>query len=483
MPSPLSSQSAAPPSPPAPKNGESGPENVGLRRSLGHGQMAMIAMGSALGTGLFLGSGKAIGVAGPAVILSFAIGSLIAACIAVCVGEMASRYPVPGGFGTLASHFLSPFWGYLTRWSYWWVTVAVTGSELVAVATYLTFWWPQIPIWLGILVFAAFILILNLISVKSFGTVEFVLSSIKVIAVFAFIVVGLLLVFVGLPGHAPAGVGNLTSDGGFMPGGFSSVWVSMAVVMFSFGGIELLSISAAEAKDPGRSVRTATRTIMMRLAFFYVIAIAIIVCLVPWRSAADSHGDVSNSPFVLVFQDLGISGAASLTNFIVLVAALSAANANLYAGGRMLHSLSTDRMAPRTFGTISPSQVPIKATLFSTLGILIAAIMALTGIGDVFVVMISIVLFSVLLVWALILVSYLKYWRHRDGKAPFRAPGGPITAVIGLIGVVWVFATVTVVPDMTFAAMVGVPFILVLTAAYFLVVRRKIDRTANLLHE
>nr|WP_272902426.1 amino acid permease [Brevibacterium daeguense] len=438
-----------------------------------HGQMAMIAMGSALGTGLFLGSGAAIGVAGPGVIITYAIGALIAACIAACMGEMASRYPARGGFGTMASHFLTPFWGYLVRWCYWFVTVAVTGSELVAVAKYLTFWWPQVPVWLGIVVFAALILTLNLVSVKSFGIVEFVLSSIKVIAVVVFIFIGVLLIVFGLPGQEPAGVANLVNDGGFLPNGFSAVWVALSIVMFSFGGIELISVTAAEAKDPGRSVRTAARSTMVRLALFYVAAITIIVCLVPWQTAAQGR-DVEHSPFVLVFEQIGIPAAAGVTNFIVLIAALSAANANLYAGGRLLHSLAADRMAPAPLARTSAHHVPRRAVLVSSVGIIAAAAMAATGVGNVFIIMISIVTFVVLVVWALILVTYIAYWRRRDDRAPFQVWGGPYTAAAGLVGVAAVFATVIVVPDMQLAAAVGLPFIAVLTIAYFAVIRGRI---------
>ncbi|GAB3061029.1 amino acid permease [Sediminivirga luteola] len=454
-----------------------------LERALTPGQMAMIAMGSALGTGLFLGAGAAIGVAGPGVIVTFAIGSLIAACIAACMGEMASRHPVRGGFGTLASHFLHPFWGYLARWCYWFVTVAVTGSELVAVATYLTFWWPQFPLWLGIALFAALILTLNLISVKSFGIVEFALSSIKVIAVAAFIVIGFLLIFFGLPGQSPAGVGNLVADGGFLPGGATAVWIALSIVMFSFGGIELISVAAAEARNPGPSVRTAAKTIMIRLAFFYVVAVAIIVCLVPWRTAAGGE-DVTHSPFVMVFDLIGIP-AAGVTNFIVLIAALSAANANLYAGGRLLHALSAERMAPAPLARTSRGQVPVAATLASTGGIAAAAAMAASGVGNVFLIMISIVTFVVLVVWGLILVTYIAYWRRREQAAPFTVPGGPVVAATGLVGIAAVFATVAVVPDMQLAAAVGLPFIAVLSLAYWLGVRHRIDpaETARALAE
>src|SRR5699024_1937561 len=271
-----------------------------LARSLGHGQMATIARGSALGTGLFLGSGEAIGTACPAVMLSFALGSLIAGRPALALCEMASRHPVRGGFGTLAARYLSPFWGSLSRWLYWIVTVCVTGAELVACAAYLAYWVPAIPIWAGILIFAAVIIAINLSSVGSFGVIEFFLSSITVIAVCVFILVGAVLVFVGLPSQPAAGIVELTADGGFAPMGWGAVWLALSVVMFSFGGIELLSITAAEAKDPARSIRTAARTTIVRLAFFYVAAIGIVLCLVPWQQAAGAREDVATSPFVMV---------------------------------------------------------------------------------------------------------------------------------------------------------------------------------------
>lgn len=435
----------------------------------------MIAMGSALGTGLFLGSGAAIGIAGPAAIVSFAIGSLIAACIALCMGEMASRHPVRGGFGTLAAHYLSPFWGYLSRWMYWIVTVCVTGAEIVACAAYLRYWAPGVPLWAGILLFAGIIVAINIASVGSFGVIEFALSSIKVIAILVFILVGLFLVIFGLPDAPAPGLSNLTADGGFAPNGWSAVWVSMAIVMFSFGGIELLSVTAAEAKDPARSIRTAARTTIVRLTFFYVLAIGVVVSLVPWRDAAGTGGDVETSPFVMVFDRLGVPGAAHVTNLLVLIAALSAANANLYAGSRMLQSLAADRLAPVALSRLSARRVPVRGIAMSTAGIVLAAVLAITGVAGVFGYMMSLVVFAVLLVWGLILVTYLAYARRRDGLATFRVPGGRVTAIVGLVGVVGVFSTVTVFRDMQLAALVGVPALAVACVLYATVVRRRVD--------
>ena len=453
--------------------------------------MAMIAMGSALGTGLFLGSGAAIGYAGPATILAFAVGSLIAATIALSMGEMASSHPVRGGFGTLAARYLSPFWGYLTRWLYWIVTVGVTAAELVACALYLNYWVPALPLWAGILLFAAVIVAINVSAVGSFGAVEFVLSSIKVIAVVVFIMIGAVLVLFGLPQQPAAGFSNFTSDGGFLPQGWMGVWLALSVVMFSFGGIELLSITAAEAKDPARSIRLAARTTVVRLAFFYVLCIGIVLALVPWREAAGTGADLASSPFVMVFDRVGVTGAAHLTNLIVLIAALSAANANLYAGSRMLHSLAADGLAPRLLSATSHRGVPLAGIAASSVGILVAAMLAFTGVGDVFNYMMSFVVFSVLLVWALILITYLAFRGRGERGLSFRMPGGRAAAVGGVIGVVLVFSTVLVRPEMTLSAAVGIPAVLVVAGLYALLLRGRIKveqideafREAELLRE
>ncbi|WP_010533207.1 amino acid permease [Brachybacterium squillarum] len=456
--------------------GAPGPDDHTLARSLGHGQMAMIAMGSALGTGLFLGSGEAIGIAGPAVIVSFAIGALIAATVALAMGEMASRHPVRGGFGTLAAHYLSPFWGYLSRWLYWIVTIAVTGAELVACAAYLSYWFPAVPIWAGILLFAALIIGINLASVGSFGVIEFALSSIKVVAVLVFILIGAFLVIFGLPSAPAPGLSALTADGGFAPMGWAPVWVALSVVMFSFGGIELLSITAAEAKDPATSIRTAARTTVVRLAFFYVLCIGIVLCLVPWRDAASTGEDVATSPFVMVFDRIGIPGAANITNLLVMVAALSAANANLYAGSRMLHSLASDRLAPRVFSATTRRKVPFVGIAASSVGILGAAVLAFSGVGGVFGYMMSLVVFAVLSVWVLILATYIAFRRSGIEGATFRMPGGIASAVVGLIGLVSIFGTIVVRESMQLAAMVGVPAILLAAVLYAAVARHRIDR-------
>ncbi|WP_260983856.1 amino acid permease [Rothia kristinae] len=462
----------------APTPAEPAPGQGGLTRSLSHEQMTMIALGSALGTGLFLGSGAAIAIAGPAVIVSYAIGSLIAAIIASAAGEMAVRFPVRGGFGSMAARYLGPFGGFISRWSYWATTVLVAGAELVAVATYLKFWWPELPLWVGIVVFGAIVLGLNAFSVKSFGSVEFILSGIKVLAVIAFIIIGLIIVFFGLPSHPAEGLHRLTEGGGFLPNGPASIWLAMAVVMFSFGGIELVSISAAEAKDPVRSVRSAAKATVWRLSTFYVLSLFVVMCLMSSETLTQEEG-LSSSPFVRVFSDVGIPAAAAVINFIVLVAALSAANANVYAGTRLMHSLSYEGMAPRRLRATTARGIPAGALAVSSLGILLVVVLALFT-ESVFQIMMSMITTLVLVVWGLILVSYISY-RRRDGAADqFRLLGGPAMAGVGILGLVAVFVAVFSSAAMVVPGLVAVAFFAVLVVVYFAAVRHhaQLDESA-----
>lgn len=447
-------------------------EQGGLERSLSHGQMTMIGLGLAVGTGLFLGSGGAIKIAGPAVIVSYAIGSLIAAIIGACAGEMAVRYPVRGGFGTIAAKFLGPFAGYLTRWAYVATMIPLAGAELVAVGQYMMYWYPQVPLWVWVAISALVIVGLNATTVKNFGMLEFFLSSIKVIAVIVFILFGLILVFFGLPDTPAAGVANLTNDGGFVPNGWGSVFMALAVVMFSFGGIEMISISAAEAKDPVRSVRSAAKAMMWRLAFFYVLALFIIVALIPWQNAAALQKEVESSPFVLVFSEMHIPFVAGITNFVVLIAALSGANAALYGATRQLHALAHDRMAPVILSKTNKHGVPALALGISTLGAVVAIILAISGVGGIFTMMMALVTLCVVVTWFMIIFSYLSFKKQEGDSSPFRVWGGKATAYVALAGLVITFVSLFLVDNMVLSSIVGVSFFAFITIIYFVAVRK-----------
>ncbi|MEV6425964.1 amino acid permease [Streptomyces sp. NPDC051662] len=445
----------------------------GLHRGLGRRQMALLGLGSALGTGLFLGAGSAISVAGPAVLISYAAGALIALTVAFALGEMVSALPVQGSFGTIAARCLGPFAGFSVRWIYWLALIVGIGSEVVAAAIYLRFWWPDIPLWLAVVVFAGAVTAVNTAGVRNFGSTESVLSAIKAFAVVAFIIIGVVLIVFGLPERPATGVSNWTSHGGFLPEGTLAVWLVMSIVLFSFAGIELVAISAPEAKEPGPSLRGALRSLILRLTLFYLGAIAVMLAVMPWPKLASGHG-TETSPFVMMFSAAGIPAAASVTNFVVLVTALSAANANLYASGRMLHSLGSDRLAPAALGTTTERGVPRPAVLVSSLGFLATAgLTALFG-PRVFSVLLALGTFGVIAVWIIILLTLMAFRRDPDRPpSTLRLRGGRVTPVLGIAALLSVYATGIYVPEMRTACYVGGPVLVLLALAYLLLRARR----------
>ncbi|MEU5449397.1 MULTISPECIES: amino acid permease [Streptomyces] len=462
---------------PSPGSGSGSGSDKGLVRSLTHRQTTMIGLGSALGTGLFLGSGSAMSVAGPAVIVSYVIGAVLVAIIAVLLGEMSAAHPVQGSFGTIARRYLGPWAGFLSSWLYWFSAVVVIGTEVVASALYLRWWWPEVPMSVAILAVAAIVLAVNVISVKSFGTTEFWLSSIKVTALCAFILCAALLVVFGLPDTEATGFTHLTDDGGFLPHGVSSIWLAMSVVMFAYAGFEVVAIASAEAADPQRTIRTAMRQLAWRLSFFYLLSITLVLALIPWRRMADGDGSVEASPFVRVFSEIGVPAAATVTNAVVLIAAMSAANAHLYGASRLLHSLGDDGLAPKPLARLNRRGVPAVAIAASTLGIAAAALLAFYDVSGLFGIMMSIAIFAVMLVWLLILASYVAFRRHRTANpgefTGFSVRGGDKLAVVAGLGVLAVAATAVKVPDMRQAAVIGIVFTLALLACYALTARRR----------
>ncbi|MFE7131693.1 amino acid permease [Streptomyces sp. NPDC057638] len=447
-----------------------------LRRGLGRRQMALLGLGSALGTGLFLGAGSAISVAGPGVLIAYAAGALIALTVAFALGEMVSALPVRGSFGALAGRYLGPFAGFSVRWIYWLAVIVGIGSEMVAAAIYLRFWWPEVPLWLAVLVFAAAVTGVNAVGVKNFGSTESVLSAIKAFAVVAFIVIGVVLIVFGLPDRPATGVANWTAHGGFIPEGTLAIWLVMSIVLFSFAGIELVAISAPEAKEPGPSLRTALRSLVLRLSLFYLGAIAVMLAVMPWPKLAGGHS-TETSPFVTMFDAAGIPAAATVTNLIVLITALSAANANLYAAGRMLHSLGSDGQAPRALGATTGQGVPRRAVLVSAVGFLVTAgLTALFG-SRVFSVLLALGTFGIVAVWIIILATLLAFRRdaHRPPSTLYLR-GGRLTPLLGIAALLSVYATGLYVPEMRMACYVGIPAALVLAGAYAVLVRRRAPR-------
>lgn len=437
----------------------------GLERGLTKAQIIMIGLGGAIGTGLFMGSGIAIGYAGPAVLVSYAIAALIAVIMVFSLSEMAVVHPTAGSFGTYAEIYLGPMMGFIVRYTYWIQQVLLIGSEAVAVGIYMSWWYPDTPVWMWAIGSAAVVVWVNTRAVHNFGSVEYWLTVIKVSAIVGFIMVGLSRIF-GIVGD-PVGLHNVTGlAGGFFPNGFSGVWMAVLMALFSFMGLEFVVGTASEAKDPKTAIPAALRTMAARLFLFYILALFIIVAFLPWTESGAKV--VTESPFVKMFASAGIPYAAGVMNFVVASAALSAMNTSIYMGSRMLFSLARGGYAPRALGQLNAQKVPMRATLLTGVCILAAAsVSILTPLAYNY--LFGITLFGGLLVWSTILVSHLRFRRqHRAADLPVQMPFFPYAQILGLALLAAIAVTMALDTDFWQTAVIaGVPWLVVVTAAYF----------------
>ena len=437
----------------------------GLHRGLSKTQIVMIGLGGAIGTGLFMGSGLAIGYAGPAVILSYALAGFVALVMVFSLSEMAVVHPTAGSFGTYAETYLNPWAGFVVRYTYWIAQVIAIGGEAVAAGLYMTFWFPTVPVWMWSLGFCAILLYFNSRAVNNFGTVESWFALIKVTAIVLFIILGAASIFgLGLPA---VGFHNLTGlPGGFLPKGLSGLWMAVIVGIFSFNGIEVIAVTSGEAKDPQVAIPAALRTMVFRLFLFYILSITIIVTTIPWTATGVTV--VAQSPFVSVFQHSGIAHAAGIMNFVVISAALSSMNTNIYLCSRMLFSLSRGNYAPRRLGTLSRKGVPLAAILLSGAGILIAAGVSIFT-PNAYSYLLGVALFAAILVWMFILASHLSFRRHHDpSKLPVRMPLFPWMQYAGLLLLAAILVTMGLDTNLYVSWLYGVPWLILISAAYFI---------------
>ncbi|ETR94482.1 MULTISPECIES: amino acid permease [Acinetobacter calcoaceticus/baumannii complex] len=453
---------------------------AGLHKKLSAKQMGMIAIGGAIGTGLFMGSKFAISFAGPAVIVSYAIGGLIAFAIMACLAEMTVQHPTSGSFGAYAEHYVSPLAGFLVRYCYWACIVLAVGTEITAVADYMKLWFPSVGSWIWIAFFSLTLLVVNAYSVKAFGLVEYWFSTIKVFAIIVFI-----LLAIGILSQSHGGtdqvLSNLTEHGGFFPHGFSGVWIGVIISIFSYLSIEMIAVAAGEAKDPERAVKKAFKSTAIRLILFYLLSLFLIVALVPWTTLI---GADATSPFVMVMKIVGIPYADSILNFIVIVAALSAMNSMLYISTRMLFSLSRAGDAPKLFGRISHNGVPINALLLSAVGIGIASIVYTINPSSAFPIMIALSMFGALFTWGSIFVTHMCFRRHmaRKGqKLKFKVPAIQLISLLGLIAILSITVTTWFTNEFKSTLQFGVPLVVVLTFFYYL--KRSSTKLALNAHE
>ncbi|NQW03464.1 MAG: amino acid permease [Acidobacteria bacterium] len=435
----------------------------GLVRQLSTGQQLMMALGGAIGTGLFLASGLSVGVAGPAIIVSYVIVAGISLLLGRALTEMAVRHPTAGAFGVYAEMYLSPFAGYAVRVSYWLMQVIATGGQLVAASIYMSYWFPQVPGALWVLAFAVVLLYFNSRPVGRFGTIEYWFVMIKVVAVAVF--VGLAtLVLAGLTGEPAVGTQHITSHGGFWPFGLKGAWLGCCFVIYSFIGVEIVGVTSGEASDPARTIPAAMRRMVFGLSAIYIVTITLLVALEPW----DQLG-VVQSPFVSVLGGLGIPGAAGLMNFVVLSAALSSSNANLYLIARTLFSLSRAGFVPSTLGAITSAGAPLNALLVSGLGLVAAVLVRAYWPDTAYVWFFGVALFGALFVWLMIFVTHIAFCGSRR----------PLTSYVGALLVGAILLSTWWVPGLESTLVAGGPWLLLLAVGYRVSVAGRVSKAAG----
>jgi AAT family amino acid transporter len=416
-----------------------------LSRKLKSRHIQLIALGGTIGVGLFLGSAKAIQKAGPGLLLSYAVGGLAIFFIMRALGELLTYRPIAGSFATYAEEFCGPFYGFVTGWSYWFMWVVTAMAELTAIGVYMQHWFPAIPQWLPALVALVLLYGSNLLAVRVFGELEFWFALIKVVTIVALILGGLAVIVFHLGNLGQtASFSNLWSHGGFMPFGILGVLLTLQMVMFAYSGVELIGVTAGEADNPEVVLPRATNGITFRILIFYIGALLVIMSLVPWNELSPS-----TSPFVYLFEKMGVPAAADVINLVVITAATSSCNSGLFSTGRMLYALALRGQAPARFSSLSSRHIPAAGIHVSAAVMLIAVALNYVVPDKVFVWVTSIALVGTLWTWGIIMVAHRNYrlavGAGRVKASTYRMPGAPYANWIVVAFIV--FVTVMLWPD------------------------------------
>ena len=445
-----------------------------LRRSLSQRQLTMLAIGGAIGVGLFLGSGVTIRLAGPGVIITYLFGAIIALIVSYSLVEMAVVHPVAGSFGVYAETYLSRWAGFSVRATYGLVQIIAIGAEVTAVAIYFSFWFPSVPQWTWVFAVSIGLVTINTLQVGRFGEFEYWFALIKVVAIMAFVVVGAGLIF-GIGTKHAVGLSNLTAYGGFLPHGWTGVWLALTLAVTSYMGIEIIAVTAGEAENPEVTIPKAMRTIVFRLIFFYVLAITVMLAMTPWNQTGIGNG-LTASPFVRAFAVIGIPYAAGIMNAVVITAALSSSNTDLYLTTRMLFSLSRGRFAPAWLGILSKNGVPSRALAVSTGGMIAAILLAIYSPGKAFLALYGIAVAGMFFVWIIVLLTHMAFRRalgpERIARFPMRLHWYPYSTILGIAALLGLAASTFFVDGLQYTVPAFIPFLLLISLAY-LVVRRK----------
>lgn len=400
-------------------------EKKELARGLKNRHVQLLAIGGAIGTGLFLGSGRSIHLAGPSILLAYIITGLISFFMMRALGELLLSNTDHHSFVDFVEEYIGPGAAFVTGWTYWFCWVSLAMADVTAAGVYIQYWIPNVETWIPSLCILLILFASNLMAVKIFGELEFWFALIKVIAILGLIGGGLYLIFIGYQTDVgPVSFSNLWSHGGWFPNGWEGFVLSFQMVVFAFTGIELVGLTAGETENPKKVIPQAINNIPIRIIIFYVGALAIIMSIYPWTAV-----NADSSPFVQVFKAAGIVAAAAIVNFIVLTSAASACNSGLFSTSRMVYTLAREGNAPRRMFRLRSNQVPMNAVVFSALVIFIAVIMQYIMPENVFILITSVSTFCFIFIWAIILVCHMKYRKQHPELAkqnPFKMPLYPL---------------------------------------------------------
>ena len=453
-----------------------------LQRNLSNRHIQLIAIGGAIGTGLFMGSGKTISLAGPSIIFVYMIIGFMLFFVMRAMGELLLSNLEYKSFIDFSADLLGPWAGYFTGWTYWFCWVITGIADVIAIAAYTQFWFPELPQWIPALACVAVLLSLNLITVKMFGEIEFWFALIKIVAILGLVATGLYMVFSGFesPAGRAASLANLWSDDGMFPHGLMGFFAGFQIAVFAFVGIELVGTTAAEAKDPERTLPRAINSIPIRIIMFYVLALIAIMAVTPWRDVVPGK-----SPFVELFVLAGLPAAASLINFVVLTSAASSANSGVFSTSRMLYGLAQEGDAPQAFEKLSSRRVPANGLYFSCTCLLLGAAMiyVIPNLVEAFTLVTTVSAILFMFVWSLILLSYLKYRAQRPAlhlASAYKMPGGQVMCYVCLAFFAFILVLLSLEDDTRKALVVTPIWFVVLAVTYRSMRSRRVVQRANM---
>lgn len=438
-----------------------------LHRGLEERHITLMSLGAAIGVGLFLGSATAIKMAGPGILIGYAVAGLIMFFIMRALGEMAIQKPVAGSFSKYARDYLGPLAGYITGWNYWFLWVVTCMAEITAVGIYMEYWYPDVPRWIWALSALVIMAGVNFLAVKAYGELEFWFALIKIVTIIAMIAIGLGMIFFGIGnGGIATGIKNLWEHGGLFPNGIKGVLLSLQMVMFAYLGIEMIGVTAGEVKNPEKSLSRAIDSVFWRILIFYVGALFVIMSIYPWEEIG-----TKGSPFVLTFEQIGIPGAAGIINFVVLTAALSSCNSGIFSTARMLFNLAQHDEAPKNFAKVTKSGVPGVAVIASAGALLIGVVLNYIVPAKVFTWVTSIATFGAIWTWGVILLSQIRYRKTlkpaEEKVLKYKMPLFPFTSYLSLAFLAFVIGLMAYNPDTRIALIIGPLFLVFLVAVYY----------------